>query len=230
MSSFVTVGRKIVAIGRNYRDHALELGNKIPTAPFFFLKPTSSYVTPPNPIEIPGGCTVHHEVELGVVIGKDGRNIAASQAWDYVSGYTLALDLTARNMQDDAKKKGLPWSASKGFDTFTPIGAFLEKSSIPDPHQVRLWCDVDGTSRQDGWTSDMMFQIPQLIEHVSSIMALQTGDLLLTGTPKGVGPIGVGQTIRAGLGFKSPDGKYQDLSTMEFPVIAKPGNFYYRGS
>lgn len=98
--NFIRTGRKIVAIGRNFGEHAKELGNAIPTSPFFFLKPTSSYIANGQSIEIPRGCEVHHEVELGVVIGKDGRDIKAANANDYIAGYTLALDMTARNLQD----------------------------------------------------------------------------------------------------------------------------------
>ncbi|KAJ1721650.1 hypothetical protein LPJ61_006015, partial [Coemansia biformis] len=139
-------------------EHANELGNAVPTAPFFFLKPVSSYVASPGVIEIPPGCVVHHEVELGVVIGKAGRCITAANAMDHVAGYALGLDLTARNLQDEAKKKGLPWSAAKGFDTFTPIGPFIPKSRIPDPHRARLWIDVAGQVKQDGSTDAMLFR------------------------------------------------------------------------
>ncbi|KAK4517766.1 Structural maintenance of chromosomes protein 3 [Mucor velutinosus] len=119
--TFLTTGRKIVAIGRNYSEHAKELNNAVPETPFFFLKPTSSYLENGGDIELPQGCEVHHEIELAVVIGKDGRNISAANADEYIGGYALAIDLTARDLQLAAKKKGLPWSASKGFDTFTPI-------------------------------------------------------------------------------------------------------------
>ncbi|KAJ1927028.1 hypothetical protein IWQ60_003283 [Tieghemiomyces parasiticus] len=225
MKNFVTAGRTIIAIGRNYRDHALELGNKVPTSPFFFLKPTSSYVTKPSPIEIPRGCTVHHEVELGVVIGQRGRDIDPAEADSYIAGYALALDLTARNVQDEVKKKGLPWTTAKGFDTFTPVGTFIPKHLVPNPHHVRLWCAVDDAVRQDGYTSDMIFQIPQLLAHVSSIMTLQPGDLLLTGTPKGVGAITPGQVITAGL---SVDARAGDLDQLHFPIVQRNGGFEYQ--
>ncbi|KAJ1986382.1 hypothetical protein H4R33_003394 [Dimargaris cristalligena] len=235
MRSFVSTGRKIVAIGRNFRDHALELGNQVPKAPFFFLKPTSSYVTPPQPIEVPQGCTVHHEVELGVVIGQTGRDIAEADAMKHVAGYALALDLTARNMQDDVKHRGLPWSAAKGFDTFTPIGEFIPRDRVTDPHQVRLWCEVDGVAKQDGTTADMLFRIPQLVAHVSSIMTLEAGDVVLTGTPKGVGPIEPGQSITVGMGnLVAPAGgekaAYEELSRLTFPVVARQGGFHFKPS
>ncbi|KAJ2659933.1 hypothetical protein IWW48_003228 [Coemansia sp. RSA 1200] len=214
--SFAQAGRKIVAIGRNFSEHAKELGNAVPKAPFFFLKPTSSYVLSPGKIEIPRGCIVHHEVELGVVIGKKGRDIKAADAFDYVAGYALALDMTARNLQDEARAKGLPWSAAKGFDTFTPIGEFIPAASIPDPQSVRLWVKVAGQVKQDGATDAMVFQIPQLIEHISGIMTLEEGDLILTGTPKGVGPIAAGDRVVAGLEYKS-----KELSRIEFEAIAR---------
>jgi len=223
MRNFISIGRKIVAIGRNFADHAKELNSAIPKAPFFFLKPTSSYVQEPNSIELPKDCEVHHEVELGVVISKEGRDIDAKVAFDYVAGYALAIDMTARNMQNDAKDKGLPWSAAKGFDTFTPIGEFIDKKHIKDPHNLRLWLQVNSVLKQSGTTGDMMFKVPQLIAHISSIMKLQPGDLILTGTPKGVGPVLSGQTVKAGL--ESPDGEV--LSKIQFPAITRPGNFVY---
>ncbi|KAJ1724322.1 Acylpyruvase fahd1, mitochondrial [Coemansia erecta] len=214
--TFAQTGRKIVAIGRNFSEHAKELGNAVPTAPFFFLKPTSSYVLSPGKIEIPQGCVVHHEVELGVVIGKTGRDISAASAADHIAGYALALDLTARNLQDEAKKKGLPWSAAKGFDTFTPVGQFIPAAKIADPHKVRLWIEVAGQIKQNGITDAMIFQIPQLIEHVSSIMTLEEGDLLLTGTPKGVGPVEPGDHVVAGLEYQG-----EELSRIVFDAVAR---------
>ncbi|KAJ3042423.1 hypothetical protein HDV00_007379 [Rhizophlyctis rosea] len=218
--NFTSQARKIVAIGRNYAEHAKELGNEVPKTPFFFLKPVSSFVTEPNAIEVPKGTVVHHEVELGLVISKSGRDIPASKAEEYIGGYFLALDMTARNLQDEAKKKGHPWSAAKGFDTFTPIGNFIEKSAIPNPDALNLWLKIDGKTVQNGPTSDMMFKIPRLIEYVSSIMKLETGDVILTGTPSGVGPVQPGQTLTGGV---RPLNSSSDISTFTFPVIARPG-------
>ncbi|KAJ2162349.1 hypothetical protein GGF46_000713 [Coemansia sp. RSA 552] len=206
-----------VSAKRPRREHARELGNAVPTAPFFFLKPVSSYVASPGKIEIPPGCTVHHEVELGVVIGKGGRDIPASTALQHVAGYALGLDLTARNLQDEAKKKGLPWSAAKGFDTFTPIGPFIPASMIPDPQNVRLWIEVAGHIKQDGMTDAMIFPIPQLLEHVSRVMTLEEGDLVLTGTPKGVGPIQPGEHVVAGLEYQG-----RELSRIKFDAVSRP--------
>ncbi|KAL7754212.1 Acylpyruvase fahd1, mitochondrial [Sorochytrium milnesiophthora] len=198
-ANFLRTGRKIVAIGRNFGDHAKELGNAVPTKPFFFLKPTSSYCPVGSKIEIPVGCDVHHEVELGVVIGKDCRDVHSKDAMSVVGGYALALDMTARNLQDAAKKAGLPWSAAKGFDTFTPISDFIEAKRIADPHNVDLWLTVNGNVKQDGNTRNMIFDIPSLIAHVSGIMKLEVGDVILTGTPKGVGAVKAGDVVEAGL-------------------------------
>ncbi|CAD6576104.1 MAG: hypothetical protein TREMPRED_001579 [Tremellales sp. Tagirdzhanova-0007] len=210
MSNFLRTGRKIVAIGRNYADHAKELGNAIPKEPFFFLKPTSSYISPgEGHVEIPRGTIVHHEVELGVVIGKNGRDISVSEAESYIAGYALAVDMTARNVQDAVKAKGLPWSTAKGYDTFCPIGPFIPKSQIADATKVGLTFSIDGTTKQSGTTVDMIFDIPSLICFVSGIMRLEEGDVLLTGTPKGVGPIGDGQSFEATLTYPGLEGGYE---------------------
>jgi len=164
-------------------------------------------------------------VELGVVIGKSGRDISEDQADSYVAGYALAIDMTARNVQDQVKKKGLPWSAAKGFDTFTPISPFIPKDAIRDPHDTNLWLKVNGDLKQNGNTSDMMFRIPQLIKHVSSIMTLHEGDLILTGTPSGVGPIVEGDKITAGLANPaSPD---TPVATLELGVVNRQGGYEF---
>ncbi|ORZ02735.1 hypothetical protein BCR43DRAFT_21632 [Syncephalastrum racemosum] len=220
--NFLTSGRKIVAIGRNFSEHAKELGNAVPKAPFFFLKPTSSYLSDGGTVEIPKGCEVHHEVELAVVLGKDGRDFSPEQAMDYVAGYALGIDMTARNLQFEAKNKGLPWSTAKGFDTFTPISDFIPKESIPDPSNVDLWLKVNDAFRQQGNTKDMIFNIPFLLSYVASIMKLEVGDVLLTGTPKGVGPILAGDIITAGL---RPASATQDLVQVKFNVADRAGRF-----
>ncbi|KAG0380936.1 hypothetical protein BGX24_002618 [Mortierella sp. AD032] len=217
MADFMKTGRKIIAIGRNYSEHAKELGNAVPTEPFFFLKPTSSYITDEQSIEIPAGCEVHHELELAVIIGKEGRDILAEDAEAYIAGYALSLDMTARNIQDRAKKESRPWTASKGYDTFSPIGAFIPKEQIPDHGNVDLSLQIDGVTKQKGNTRDMIFSVPALIENVSSIMKLEEGDVIMTGTPKGVGRVLPGETITCDL---SVNGKV--LSYLTFPAINRP--------
>ncbi|KAF8945020.1 hypothetical protein BGZ47_003366 [Haplosporangium gracile] len=215
--NFIHSGRKIIAIGRNFSEHAKELGNAVPKSPFFFLKPTSSFISNGQAIEVPRGCEVHHEVELGVLIGKDGRDISAKDAHKHIAGYTLALDMTARNLQEQAKKAGLPWSTAKGYDTFTPVGEFIEKEAIQDTNDVDLSLKIDGVTKQNGNTRDMIFKIPSLIEYVSTIMKLQEGDLILTGTPAGVGRVLPGETVTCELASK---GKI--ISQLRFPVVDRP--------
>ncbi|EXC03947.1 Acylpyruvase FAHD1 [Morus notabilis] len=194
------VGTKIVGVGRNYVAHAKELGNAVPKEPVLFLKPTSSYLEPGGTIEIPHPLeSLHHEVELAVVIGRKARDVPEATAMDYVGGYALALDMTAREIQSAAKSAGLPWTIAKGQDTFTPISYVLPKESVPDPDNLELWLKVDGDIRQKGSTKDMIFRIPYLISHISSFMTLFEGDVILTGTPEGVGPVKAGQKITAGI-------------------------------
>ncbi|KAN0037358.1 hypothetical protein ACTFIV_002703 [Dictyostelium citrinum] len=218
MNKFWETGRKIVAVGRNYAQHAKELGNEVPSEPFFFLKPTSSYLLQgTGPIEIPSESSdIHHEVELGVVIGKKGRDIDLNSAMDYVSGYTLALDMTSRDQQSIAKAKSLPWTVSKGYDTFCPISGFIPKDKIKDLNNVELWCSVDGQIKQKGNTNQMIFNVPHLIQYISSIMTLESGDLILTGTPSGVGPVKPGQVIKCGITGLDSD--------MQFDIVLRKRN------
>lgn len=213
-----------MAIGRNYAEHAKELNNKVPKEPFFFLKPTSSYVFNGGNVEIPDGIVAHHEVELGVVIGKTGRDVSQADAESLIAGYALAVDMTARNLQDQVKKRGLPWSAAKGFDTFTPIGEFIAKSAIQDPHNLNLALKINGVVKQDGNTSDMIFQIPQLIEHITSIMTLAPGDVILTGTPSGVGPVAAGDQIECTM---SDPASGKILSTLNLLAINRKGGYKF---
>ncbi|KAK1592159.1 hypothetical protein Q3G72_020399 [Acer saccharum] len=200
IQKLIEVGTKIVAVGRNYAAHAKELGNAVPKEPVLFLKPTSSYLENGGTIEVPHPLdSLHHEVELAVVIGQKARDVPETTAMDYVAGYALALDMTAREIQASAKSAGLPWTVAKGQDTFTPISSILPKSAVPDPDNLELWLKVDGEIRQKGSTKDMIFKIPYLISHISSIMTLFEGDVILTGTPQGVGPVKVGQKITAGI-------------------------------
>ncbi|XP_078445448.1 fumarylacetoacetate (FAA) hydrolase family [Wolffia australiana] len=196
----LAVGTKIIAVGRNYAAHAKELGNAVPKEPVLFMKPTSSYLQNGGVIEVPNSLeSLDHEVELAVVIGQKARDVVERSSMDYVSGYALALDMTAREIQATAKAAGLPWTIAKGQDTFTPISPVLPKSLVPDPDDLELWLKVDGEDRQRGSTKDMIFKIPFLVSHISSIMTLFEGDVILTGTPQGVGPARVGQRITAGI-------------------------------
>lgn len=152
---------------------------------------------------------MHHEVELAVVIGTKGSRIPEESSMDYVDGYMLALDMTARDFQDEAKSKGQPWSLAKGFDTSCPVSRFLSKDEIKNANSVDLWLKVNDQLRQEGNTRDMIFSIPYLISYLSKFFTLEPGDLILTGTPSGVGPVAKGDIIQAGL---------TDIVTMTFKV------------
>lgn len=144
------------------------------------------------------------------MIGKTATSVSESNAMDHVGGYALALDMTARDIQDAAKKLGWPWTFAKGFDTALPISDFIPKTEIANPDIVHLWLKVGGELRQDGNTQDFIFKIPQLISYISQSITLEEGDLILTGTPEGVSPVEPGQTIVCGLANKLE---------MTFPVI-----------
>lgn len=227
--SFASRTRKVLCVARNYVDHAKELGNKTPSQPFYFLKPPSSILEPgQGPILRPQGVKLHYELELAVVLNKTLKNVdpatfSDAQALEAIEGYTLALDLTARNVQDEAKKKGMPWSIAKGFDTFLPIGPFIPKSEIPDAHNVFLQLKINDKVRQADSTSLMIFRIPQLLATMSDVMTLEAGDVILTGTPKGVGEIVPGDVLEAELRV---DDKL--VSSMKYTVDEKPGPYVYR--
>ncbi|WFD42500.1 acylpyruvate hydrolase [Malassezia psittaci] len=163
-------------------------------------------------------------VELAVVMGKQGRDIDKKHADEYVGGYALAIDMTARNVQDKAKKQGLPWSAAKGFDTFTPISDFVPKKLIQDSSDVELWLKVNDQLKQNGNTQDMIFNVPTLLAHVSSIMTLEVGDVLLTGTPKGVGQVKPGDNITAGLQLP---GSSNILAQLKLQAKQRQGGFVF---
>ncbi|MFO0678221.1 MAG: fumarylacetoacetate hydrolase family protein [Polyangiaceae bacterium] len=181
---------KILCIGRNYAAHAKELGNDVPAEPLLFLKPPSSLLDPGGTILLPGeSAKVEHEAELGVVVGKRAKNVPKSAAFDFVFGYTPVGDITARDLQ----RKDGQWSRAKGFDTFCPVGPWIETEL--DPSRVRVSARVNGVVRQDGPTTDMIFDVPTLLEYTSRMMTLEPGDILVTGTPEGVGPLAPGDVL-----------------------------------
>ncbi|SHL05097.1 fumarylacetoacetate hydrolase family protein [Rhodothermus profundi] len=192
------VPRKIICVGKNYARHAAELNSTVPEEPILFLKPPTALIGSGGTVLLPPQSReVHHEVELVVVIGREGKRIAEEEALDYVAGYALGLDMTARDLQQKAKEAGYPWTVSKGFDTFAPLGPLVSASAVSDPQQVRLRLKVNGVVRQDGTTADMVFSVAQLIAYCSKIFTLQPGDLLFTGTPEGVGPVHEGDVLEA---------------------------------
>jgi len=202
VKNFVRHGKKIVAVGRNYRDHCAELNNPVPKVPMLFMKPSTAYLEENSgPIVIPVDCAnMHHEVELGVVVGRRCQAVAAGDAMAHVAGYALALDMTARDLQEQCKSKGTPWEIAKCFDTSLPVSRFVTPEELPDPHNVELWCKVNGEERQRGTTADMVFGIAELVSYISHRFTLEEGDLVLTGTPAGVGQVKAGDTITCGLG------------------------------
>ncbi|XP_068708902.1 oxaloacetate decarboxylase, mitochondrial-like [Montipora foliosa] len=207
LRKFVEFGRKIVGVGKNYRPNGSPQHPPPTEDPLIFLKPSSTYLRQGGKIKIPiGRDQIIHEVELGVVIGKTGRNISQSEAMDHVGGYALTLDMTDIDLifnKSEAETVIYPWLLGKGFDTATPVGEFILKSEIPDPNDVRLWLKVDGDMKQDGNTRDMIYKIPHLISFVSRYMTLEEGDLFLTGTPdSGSRYVKRGQEIICGLGDK----------------------------
>ncbi len=192
---------KILCVGRNYPEHAKEMKADIPEFPVIFLKPPSAVVQSGGSVVIPPfSREVHHEVEMVVVIGKNGRNIPRSSAYDYVAGYAVGLDMTLRDVQSEAKKKGLPWTVAKGFDTSAPLSHAVEKDAVGNPHALSLSLTVNETIRQHASTGAMLFPVDSLIAFISGVFTLEAGDLIFTGTPEGVGPVSRGDILQADLG------------------------------
>ena len=181
---------KVVCVGRNYADHASELGNDVPAEPLLFLKPNTSVVGPGDPIVHPRQSEdVQFEGELAVVIGRICRDVPVSRVADVVYGYTVGNDVTARDLQ----KKDVQFTRAKGFDSFCPLGPWIETELAVD--DLELSTTLNGETRQSGRTSQMIFDVPALIAYVTSVMTLLPGDVLLTGTPAGVGPMRPGDRV-----------------------------------
>lgn len=186
---------KIVAVGRNYSDHIKEMHSEKTKDPVLFLKPNSALCNLEEPLSIPDNMgEVHHEIELAVCIGKDCKNMPPNQAAAYIAGYGIALDLTLRDVQAHAKKKGLPWAVAKGFDNSCPVSKFYVKE-ISGAQNLSLSLIKNGQQKQSGNTNQMIFKIDELISYISGIFSLESGDIILTGTPAGVGPLNHGDII-----------------------------------
>jgi 2-keto-4-pentenoate hydratase/2-oxohepta-3-ene-1,7-dioic acid hydratase in catechol pathway len=189
---------KVVAIGRNYAAHAAEMGNDLPTEPLMFLKPNTSVVGPGEAIIYPPQTkNLHYEGELAVVIGRICKDVPAEQATDVIFGYTVANDVTARDLQ----KSDGQWSRAKGFDTFCPLGPWIETELDPDDFTQgrKIQTHLNGNLVQDGTTADLIFDIPTLVAHISAAMTLLPGDVILTGTPDGVGPMEPGDEVEVSI-------------------------------
>jgi len=192
---------KIICVGRNYRDHAAELGNEVPAEPLLFFKPPSALLAPGGVVRMPAASSrVDYEGELALVIGRRARKLRPDADWRaFVRGYTMANDVTARDLQ----KKDGQWTRAKGFDTFCPVGPFVSDEVDPEKG-LTVETRVNGELRQQGSTLDFIFSIPALLSYITAAITLEPGDLLLTGTPSGVGPLKAGDKVEVtipGLGM-----------------------------
>jgi 2-keto-4-pentenoate hydratase/2-oxohepta-3-ene-1,7-dioic acid hydratase in catechol pathway len=189
---------KIICLGQNYAEHVKEMKAEIPKEPVLFLKPNSAILPPGGTIiRPPFSSQLHHEVELVALITKGGSKIPRTDAMDHIGGYAVGLDMTLRDVQAEAKKKGLPWAVSKGFDTSAPLSPFVKPESVPDPHNLTISLRVNGVPKQHSSTRNMIFRLDSIVAYVSSIFTLEPGDLIYTGTPEGVGPVHPGDLIEA---------------------------------
>ena len=181
---------KVVCIGKNYADHAAEMDSEVPSEPIIFIKPNTSVIGPNEVIIWPRMSErVDYEAELAIVIGRICKEVPASKAKDVIYGYTLANDVTARDLQ----KKDGQWSRAKGFDTFCPLGPWIETEFIPGDQKITS--TLNGEVKQSSMLSEMIFKVPQIVEFVTNVMTLLPGDVILTGTPAGIGPMSSGASI-----------------------------------
>jgi len=198
---------KVVGVGRNYVDHAAELGNTVPTTPLLFLKPNTSVIGPDDPIVLPPySDEVHHEAELAVVIGKITKNVTPERALEHVFGYTVANDVTARDVQ----RTDGQWTRAKGFDSSCPLGPYIVTDL--DTDDLAVSARVNDEARQDGRTSQMVFDVAHLVSFISEVFTLLPGDVILTGTPAGVGPIVHGDVVEV---------EVEDIGVLRNPVIRR---------
>lgn len=199
---------KVVAVGRNYVDHASEVGVEVPTVPIIFLKPATSVIGPDAPVvHPPDSNDVQHEAELAVVVGRVARNVAAEDAGQFIFGYTAANDVTARDLQ----RRDGQWARAKGFDTFCPLGPMIETELDP-LERLAVICRVNGEVRQAGFTSDMVFGVAELFEFISRVMTLLPGDVILTGTPSGISTVVPGDVMEV---------EVDGIGTLANPVVRR---------
>ncbi len=197
---------KVVGIGVNYRAHAREMGKSLPAEPLVFLKPPSALVGPEAPIELPAGYQrVDFEAELGVVIGRRARRVAADRALEFAAGFTCVNDVTVRDLQ----QRDGQWARAKGFDSFCPVGPRVVPAL--DVSDLRVTSRLNGETRQDARTSDLIFSVPELISFVSHVMTLEPGDIIATGTPSGVGRLSPGDRVEV---------EVEGVGVLTNPVVA----------
>jgi 2-keto-4-pentenoate hydratase/2-oxohepta-3-ene-1,7-dioic acid hydratase in catechol pathway len=191
---------KIVAVARNYRAHAQEMKTESPKEPKFFLKPPSSLLRDNGEVILPRvSARVDHEVELAVVMKERVKKWIPIDIEEVILGYTILVDVTARDIQAQAKEKGMPWTIAKGFDTFAPIGPRIVLAKDIDPNNLNIWLKVNGTYKQRGNTNQMISPVEKLVSFISSVMTLEPMDVIATGTPAGVGPMNDGDVVEAGI-------------------------------
>jgi fumarylpyruvate hydrolase len=208
---------RIYCVGRNYVEHAIEMGHTGREAPFFFMKPADAVLPVAEgtvgEMHYPGITTsLHHELELVVAIGKGGRDIAAARALEHVWGYAVGLDMTRRDLQNESKKLGRPWCTGKGFDESAPIGPIRRAEDCKLTADTAIALEVNGQPRQKSTLGKLIWSVPEIIEHLSKAWDLQPGDLIYTGTPEGVAAVGVGDTLRASV---------EGVGTLSVKVVAR---------
>jgi len=191
---------KIFCIGRNYADHAKEMNSNVPSKPMIFMKPPTALVKNNEAVYYPSFTeNLHYECELVIKIGKNGKSIDEKFALDYISEVSVGIDFTARDIQAKCKEKGHPWELAKAFDYSAPVGKFLPASTVSDWDNISFHLDINGERKQTGHTKDLIFTVPHLIHYISQFFTFQTGDLIYTGTPAGVGPVKIGDRLVASL-------------------------------
>ncbi|MCR8558267.1 fumarylacetoacetate hydrolase family protein [Mucilaginibacter sp. BJC16-A38] len=201
---------KIIAIGRNYAEHAKELNNPIPGVPVIFMKPETALLKENKPFYHPDFSEdIHHEIEIVIKISKEGKHISEQFAQNYFEEIGLGVDFTARDIQSKHKEKGLPWELAKAFDNSAPISSFVPKSQFADLKNINFKLDVNGENRQTGNTSYMLFSFEYIIAFVSKYITLKKGDLIYTGTPQGVAKVNVGDRL---------EGYIEDVKMLDFYV------------
>lgn len=187
---------KIIAVGRNYADHAKELNNPVPENPVIFMKPDTAVLKDNKPFYHPDfSQDIHHEIEIVLKISKEGKHIASRFAGNYFEEIGLGVDFTARDIQKNHKEKGLPWELAKAFDNSAPISRFIAKNSFESIYNINFRLDINGTTAQQGNTKQLLFSFEDLIAFISKYITLKKGDLIFTGTPAGVGKIAIGDKL-----------------------------------
>lgn len=206
--------RRIFCVGRNYAAHALEMGGAPDREPpFFFTKPADAVVTGGADVPYPTATTnLHHEMELVIAIGRGGADIGEAHALDHVFGYAAGIDLTRRDLQDEAKAARRPWDMSKGFDHSAPVGSIAPAARIGHPSKGAIALTVDGATRQSSDMSLMIWSVPEIVAYLSRLVRLEAGDLIFTGTPEGVGAVAAGQTM---------EGSIEGIGTVTAKVVGR---------